>query len=84
MDFCDHAMGPTLPEMYATVAARLDASLLVPDGPMIGTEEVVTLVGNDEEAKQVLWRVNARKAVGEMLNWEGDFESETQVGFLLY
>jgi hypothetical protein len=48
---------------------------------MIGTEEVVALMGNDEEAKQVLWRVNAHKAVGEMLNWEGDFESEISSGF---
>ncbi|KAF8172988.1 hypothetical protein K438DRAFT_1772419 [Mycena galopus ATCC 62051] len=81
MDFCEHAMAPTSPEMHAAVAARLDVSLLAPEGPMIGTGEVVALVGNDEEAKQVLWRVNARKAVAEMLDWEGDFESETSSGF---
>ncbi|KAJ6562743.1 putative halogenase [Mycena vulgaris] len=81
MDFCEHALGPTTPEMQAAVAERVDASLLAPDGPIMGTTAVAALAGQDEEAKQVLWRVNARKAVEGMFDWEQNFQGESLNGF---
>ncbi|KAJ7354148.1 putative halogenase [Mycena albidolilacea] len=75
MDFCEHAMAPTTSEMHADVASRMGHSLLAADGPVIGIEEVAALAGKDEEAKQVLWAVNARKAVGGLVDWERTFES---------
>ncbi|KAJ7605841.1 putative halogenase [Mycena polygramma] len=81
MDFCEHALGPTTPEMHTAVAARLDASLLARDGPIMGTKAVAALAGADEEAKQVLWRVNARKAVEGIYDWETNFKGEDLGGF---
>jgi hypothetical protein len=81
MDFCEHALGPTTPEMHAAVAARIDASLLARDGPIMDTKAVAALAGADEEAKQVLWRVNARKAVEGIYDWEADFKRENSGGF---
>ncbi|KAJ7681861.1 putative halogenase, partial [Mycena polygramma] len=81
MDFCEHALGPTTPEMHTAVAARVDASLLARDGPIMGTKAVAALAGPDEEAKQVLWRVNARKAVEGIYDWERNFKDEDLGGF---
>jgi hypothetical protein len=81
MDFCEHALGPTTPEMHAAVAARIDATLLAKDGPIMGTKAVAALAGADEEAKQVLWRVNARKAVEGIYDWKSNFEEENLGGF---
>ncbi|KAF7335079.1 Radh flavin-dependent halogenase [Mycena venus] len=75
MDFCEHAMAPTTSEMHAGVAARMGPSLVAADGPVMGVEQVAALAGKDEEAKQVLWAVNARKAVGGLVDWERTFES---------
>ncbi|KAF8209748.1 putative halogenase [Mycena galopus ATCC 62051] len=76
MDFCQHALGPTTPEMHAAVAGRVDPSLLAHDGPIMATKAAATLAGEDEEAKQVLWRVNARKAVNGIYDWEENFQGE--------
>ncbi|KAJ7127261.1 putative halogenase [Mycena crocata] len=81
MDFCEHALGPTTPEMHAAVATRVDASLLAHDGPIMDTTAVAALAGMDEEAKQVLWRVNARKAVNGIYDWETNFQDENLGGF---
>jgi hypothetical protein len=81
MDFCSHALGPTTPEMHAAVAARLDPTLLAHDGPLLGTEAVEALVGADEEAREVLWRVNARKAVEGIYDWEQNFRGENLGGW---
>ncbi|KAJ7729315.1 putative halogenase [Mycena metata] len=81
MDFCEHALGPTTPEMASAVAERVDASLIAPDGAIKSTAEVAEIAGSDEEAKQVLLRVNARKAVEGIYDWEGNFQSEVLNGF---
>jgi len=81
MDFCEHALGPTTPEMHASVAERVDPSLLAHDGPIMDTKSVAALAGKDEEAKHVLWRVNARKAVEGIYDWEKDFQGENLGGF---
>ncbi|KAJ7187029.1 hypothetical protein C8R46DRAFT_1058620 [Mycena filopes] len=72
MDFCEHALGPTTPEMAADVAERVDASLIAPDGTIKSTAEVAEIAGTDEEAKQ---------AVEGIYDWEGNFQSEVLNGF---
>ncbi|KAF7351841.1 hypothetical protein MVEN_01145200 [Mycena venus] len=81
MDFCEHALGPTTPEMHAAVATRVDPTLLAREGPIMDTKSVADLAGKDEEVKHVLWRVNARKAVEGIYDWEKDFEGESLDGF---
>ncbi|KAJ7479299.1 putative halogenase [Mycena latifolia] len=76
MDFCEHALGPTTPEMHAAVAARVDGALLANDGPLLAPAAVAALAGADEEARQVLCRVNARKTVNGMYDWEENFKEE--------
>ncbi|KAJ6556165.1 FAD/NAD-P-binding domain-containing protein, partial [Mycena capillaripes] len=90
MKFCEHAPG------HAAVAARVDASLLARDWPIMEMKAVAALAGADEEAKQVssrgwgcwkptlthvLWRVNTRKAVEGTYNWEQHFLGEDVDGF---
>ncbi|KAJ7062686.1 putative halogenase [Mycena amicta] len=76
MEFCEHALGPTTPEMQAEVAQRIDESLLASRGPLLGTSAVEKIAGDDEDAKHVLLRVNARKAVQGIYDWEENFRSE--------
>ncbi|KAJ7605209.1 putative halogenase [Roridomyces roridus] len=76
MDFCEHALGPTTPEMHASVSKRVDSTLLAPDGPLLSGASVKTVAGEDEEVKHVLLRVNARKAVEGIYDWERNFVSE--------
>jgi hypothetical protein len=83
MDFCEHALGPTTPEMHAAVADRVDPALLAHDGPIMDTKAAAALAGKDEEAKQVLWRVNARKAVNGIYDWEDNFQRENLEGFVV-
>ncbi|KAJ7220920.1 putative halogenase, partial [Mycena pura] len=81
MNFCAHALGPTTPGMHDAVAHRVDGALLARDGPLLGTGAVAALAGADEGAKQVLWRVNARKAVDGIYDWEQNFRAENLAGF---
>ncbi|KAJ7796256.1 putative halogenase [Mycena olivaceomarginata] len=83
MDFCEHALGPTTPKMHAAVADRVDPALLAHDGPIMDTKAAAALAGKDEEAKQVLWRVNARKAVNGIYDWEDNFQRENLEGFVV-
>ncbi|KAJ7825634.1 putative halogenase [Mycena olivaceomarginata] len=69
MDFCEHGLGPTTPEMQAAVVARVDPSLLLPDGPVMITDD------------HVLLRVNARKTVDGIYDWEQNFQCENIGGF---
>ncbi|KAJ7090628.1 FAD/NAD-P-binding domain-containing protein [Mycena epipterygia] len=81
MDFCEHALGSATPEMHASVSARLNPSLLAHDGQIMDTQAVADLAGQDEEAKQVLWNVNSRKAVQGIYDWERNFQGENLGGF---
>ncbi|KAJ7841195.1 hypothetical protein B0H14DRAFT_3457623 [Mycena olivaceomarginata] len=81
MDFCEHALGPKTPEMHAAVATRVDPTLLAREGPIMDTKSVAALAGKNEDVKHVLWRVNARKAVEGIYDWEKDFEGENLGGF---
>ncbi|KAH7904414.1 putative halogenase [Hygrophoropsis aurantiaca] len=82
MDFCRHLFAPTDPEMYQAVGTRLDPNLLSPAGPLMTEAEVDRLVDNtDEEAKFVLYEINARKPIHRMYNPTDDFETEVHFGF---
>ncbi|KAJ6449346.1 putative halogenase [Mycena sanguinolenta] len=84
MDFCQHALGPTTPEIHTSVTARASPAiktLLAPDAPILDTTEAEKLAGGDEDVKQVLWRANARKAVDGIYDWEENFRGERIGGF---
>lgn len=55
-------------------------TLTAPDGPIIGTHTVTEIAGDDEDAKNVLLEVNARKAIHVMYG-QGHFGSEILGGF---
>ncbi|KAJ6604020.1 FAD/NAD-P-binding domain-containing protein [Mycena sp. CBHHK59/15] len=83
MDFCEHALGLTDPEMHVEVAKRMDAELMKDDGPILGPKDVLAIAGDDEEAKAVLWRINSRKAV-EAIHWQPNFRGETFNGLAIH
>ncbi|KAJ7229535.1 putative halogenase [Mycena haematopus] len=82
MDFCEHALGLTDPEMHEDVAKRVDPALLADDGPLMGVKDVVAMAGDDEDMEMVLRRVNSRKAL-EPLNWQPNFRGETFNGLYI-
>ncbi|KAJ7238669.1 putative halogenase [Mycena rebaudengoi] len=81
MDFCENALGPTTPEMHAAVAKRIDSKLMAANGPIVDPKVVAAITGEDEEARQVLLRINSRKAVEGIYDWEQNFRSENLGGF---
>ncbi|KAJ7101319.1 putative halogenase [Mycena belliarum] len=83
MEFCEHALGFTDPEMHAQVAERLDPALMARDGPILGPKDVAAITAGDKEAELVLRRINARKAVEGGPAWEPNFRGETFNGFAI-
>nr|GAT47490.1 predicted protein [Mycena chlorophos] len=81
MDFCEHALGGTNPEMAEEVAQRVNPDLLDRSKPIMSMDEVTESVGDDDEdAKAVVMRVNARKAINGMYDWEENFRDERLSG----
>ncbi|KAJ7769654.1 putative halogenase [Mycena maculata] len=76
MDFCEHALGLTDPEMHEEVAKRVDPALMADDGPILGPKDVAAIAGGDEEAEAVLRRIQSRKAI-EAVHWQPNFRGET-------
>ncbi|KAJ7098496.1 putative halogenase [Mycena belliarum] len=74
LDFCEHALGPTTPEMHVAVATRLpsESTLLAPDAPPLTPAAVALLAGDDDDVRHVLLRANARRAVEGIYDWEAD------------
>ncbi|KAJ7611933.1 putative halogenase [Mycena polygramma] len=66
MDFCQHVFAPTDSVMVSNVSKKLGAELISPEAPIMSVSSVMALAGNDEEAKNVLLKVNARKPLAEM------------------
>ncbi|KAJ7056094.1 putative halogenase [Mycena amicta] len=79
MDFCEHAMGMTDPEMHEDVAKRVDPKLLEHEGPLLSVQEIKAIAGDDEDAEIVLRRVQARKTL-EALHWQPNFRGESFSG----
>jgi len=76
MDFCEHALGLTDPEMHDEVAKRVDPALMADDGPIMGPGAIAALTKDDEEAEAVLRRIQSRKAI-EAVHWQPNFRGET-------
>ncbi|KAJ7090631.1 putative halogenase [Mycena epipterygia] len=83
MDFCEHALGLTDPEMHDEVAKRVDPTLMADDGPILGPKDVAAIAGDDEEAEAVLRRINSRKAL-EVIDWQPNFRGETFNGLSIH
>jgi len=66
MDFCKDVFAPTDPEMIQAVGARLRPEVLAPNAPILSEEEIAEEAQDDEEAKVVLNRLNARKPVNQL------------------
>ncbi|KZT28366.1 putative halogenase [Neolentinus lepideus HHB14362 ss-1] len=81
MDFCKNVFAPTSPEMYKSVGERVDPSLMAENGPILDVETIDKIVGSDDEAKYVLWEVNARKPIHVMYDAPAHFVGEVQAGF---
>ncbi|GLB41449.1 putative FAD-dependent small molecule halogenase [Lyophyllum shimeji] len=77
--FCKNILAPTTPEMHKDVAKRMP-ELASPDGPILRIGTVAGIAGDDEDAKNVLLEVNARKAIHIMYG-KGHFGSEVLEGF---
>ncbi|KAJ7033820.1 putative halogenase [Mycena alexandri] len=84
MDFCEHALGLTDPEMHENVKAKLEPglidTLMADDGPILGPKDVMRIAGDDEETEAVLRRINSRKAL-EAVHWQPNFRGESFGGF---
>ncbi|KAG6881090.1 hypothetical protein C0992_001891 [Termitomyces sp. T32_za158] len=79
LDFAKHIIAPTTPEICKEVAGRLP-ELTAPDGPILSHSTVAEVVGDDEDARNVICEVNARKVVHVMYG-QGHFGSEILGGF---
>ncbi|KAJ7730742.1 putative halogenase [Mycena metata] len=84
MDFCEHALGLTDPEQHDEVAKRVDPSLMAEDGPILAPKDVAAIAGDDTEAAEVLLRINSRKAVESLVEWQPNFRGETFNGFSIW
>jgi hypothetical protein len=83
MDFCEHALGLTDPEMENEVAKRVDPTLLEDEGPILGPKDVMAIAGDDEEIEAVLRRINSRKAL-EVVHWQPNFRGESFNGLAIH
>ncbi|KAG8216212.1 putative halogenase [Butyriboletus roseoflavus] len=82
MNFCRNMFAPTSPEMYESVHKRLDPELLSPMGPILLDSDVDRVISaDDEEAKLVLSKVNARKPIHAMYSATEHFAHELHFGF---
>lgn len=79
LDFAKNILAPTTPEICKDVAERLP-ELTAPDGPILRNSTIAEVVGDDEDAKNVIFEVNARKVVHVMYG-QGHFGSEILGGF---
>ena len=76
---------PTDPEMHAAVASRLGPELLSPSAPIFSDEELKQFVDpEDEDATNVLRRINARKVVDPLFRGTPILESEPENGYVSF
>ncbi|KAI0044138.1 FAD/NAD-P-binding domain-containing protein [Auriscalpium vulgare] len=84
LDFCGGLLNPATPEMYKSVGARIDPSLMRSDGPVMLPDEVAEKFGKqDEEMMHILHSVNARKPLhATMFDTKKQFSNEVFEGFV--
>lgn len=76
---------PTDPDMHEAVGARIQPELMLPNQPILTDEEISRAVDpDDEDAKLVLHRVNARKPVNEMYKGMSNLRVEGVNGFVAH
>ncbi|KAF9263811.1 putative halogenase [Marasmius fiardii PR-910] len=81
IEFCKHVAAPADPEMVAEVSKRVDSKLIALTAPVMDPKVVEGLMREDEEAKQVLWKVNSNKTLGIIFSEQNNFRSEIMNGF---
>ncbi|KAJ2923819.1 hypothetical protein H1R20_g13276, partial [Candolleomyces eurysporus] len=85
LSFCEDIWAPTDPEMHAAVASRLGPELLSPSAPIYSDEELKQFVDpEDEDATNVLRRINARKVVDPLFRGTPILESEPENGYVSF
>lgn len=67
--------------MLAEVSKRVDPKLVAMHAPVMNPKSVEEVTGDDEEAKQVLWKLNSDKALGIIFSEHNSFRSEVVNGF---
>lgn len=70
--------------MHAAVASRIDPQLMAEDGPILWPKDVAAIAGGDEETEAVLRRINSRKAVESLVDWQPNFRGETFNGLSIF
>ncbi|KAF5320184.1 hypothetical protein D9611_010302 [Ephemerocybe angulata] len=83
LTFCQDVWAPTDPEMHASVASRLGPELLSPAAPIFSREELSELIDPaDEEAMDVVRRINARKVTDPIFRGTHTLEVEPERGWI--
>ncbi|KAK7017828.1 FAD/NAD P-binding domain-containing protein [Favolaschia claudopus] len=66
MDFCQNVFAPTDVTTVEHTSKKFGAEAISPDAPIMSVASVMKLAGSDEDAKNVMLKVNARKPLAEM------------------
>lgn len=83
LEFCQDVWAPTDPEMHAAVGSRLDPALLSSAAPIFSKEELEELVDpSDEDAIDVVRRINARKVTDPLFRGASTLELEAAAGYV--
>lgn len=85
VEFMSHAVfNPTDPEMETSVRERVPEELLSPSSRIILNDEINKVVGaTDEDARFVLKKINARKAIPDMYGGPHQVATEGVDGLFL-
>ncbi|KAF7349947.1 FAD/NAD P-binding domain-containing protein [Mycena venus] len=78
LDFCSDTLAPLNPEMYERVAKRYPG-LMALNGPPLEPQALADIIGDDEEAKEVMKEINAKKTLNKM--YRDDHFGESLNGF---
>ncbi|KAF5382950.1 hypothetical protein D9757_006309 [Collybiopsis confluens] len=84
LEFCEHGVGPASPELFQKVSERIDPELLSPQARLLSKKEVDAIVGEDDEAKQVLRKHNSNKALGMIFDYQRTFRGEILNGMYVH
>ncbi|TFK18106.1 hypothetical protein FA15DRAFT_698203 [Coprinopsis marcescibilis] len=86
LEFCQVSpavWAPVDPEMQAEVSNRFGAELVNPAAPIFKPEELDAIIGSDDEdALNVIKRINARKVVDPIFRGTSSLETEVVKGFV--
>lgn len=71
------------PAIQERLSKRVDASLLSDNGPFLPAQALAEASGDDPEAKELLERMNSRKAITGMYGWAENVEGDNLSGFAM-